>query len=415
MEAIKNDASTWGVEAVKIQSNFSSLVKDVFNSDARLAKTGIGTFTASRGTVAYTGTAVRFTGNYVADGVYPDIRRNTTLPVGKYAAYLKGKAITVGANGAKVILQDSAGAAVTLYKESANLVADTEFEIYQVFDVTVESACIIYAQLASLSTVADQTNVIDYYCIGVFKIPDNFYVDDRLIKPIILDQALRYSKAASKLDYSFAGISWTAGGDSITYQEKYITPIKSAFDAGKFLNLGVGGKRLAGAANPANPIMCSNEYIDTFPFSDVITMLGGPNDFQSNVAIGTIADATESTFYGGLNLLVQRMLTRHPLTRFVLITTLYGELPSKIASDGWPNKYTNSIGHTLNDYAQAVRLCGLKWNVPVFDANAILGYNTINISSFVNDDGGGDRLHINDLTGQRMARGLADFFHKILI
>ena len=196
------------------------------------------------------------------------------------------------------------------------------------------------------------------------------------------------------------GMSWASLGDSITYQNKWQPYVVNAL--GLVSNVyGEGGAQLIGAMASTTAI-CRETRISEIPTdTDLITVLAGTNDWAQNVPIGALGDTDgAATFHGGLYTLAVNLMSRFPDKRIVLMTTTYGELPEYEAR-GWGNAYTNTQGLTTRDYAQAVREAAEVWGFPVADLQAKCGWNTINIRTFINDDGG--LLHPNNTGGERIA------------
>lgn len=134
--------------------------------------------------------------------------------------------------------------------------------------------------------------------------------------------------------------------------------------------------------------MCNDARIDAMPAdSDLITVLCGTNDWCNSIALGLATSINVTDFNGALNVLLSKLSTRFPAKRIVMLTTTYGEQPTNYGALGWANKYTNSAGLTANDYAEAIRLACKRWGIPYIDTNLKCGWNTVNITSYITDDG----------------------------
>lgn len=198
--------------------------------------------------------------------------------------------------------------------------------------------------------------------------------------------------------------TWTskivaALGDSITAQNKW-PPFVAAALGCVFVNYGIGGTRLSGAPGDVNA-MCQDTRINAIPTTiDALTLLSGTNDWAQNVALGAVDSNDPLTFNGAFNTWATKAMARWPAKRMVILTTPYGELPD-FATRGWPNAYTNSQGLTTRDYAQAIEVQAKRWGFPCIDINGTAGWNTLNIRTFVTDDGG--LLHPNEAGGKRVA------------
>jgi len=201
-------------------------------------------------------------------------------------------------------------------------------------------------------------------------------------------------------DFPWAGFTWTSFGDSLVAQDRW-QPTTAAKTGLIHTNKGVGGSLITGADGSATAI-CQDARINTIPlWASVVTVLGGTNDWAQNVAMGVLSDTDPAaTFYGGLNTLFSKLTTRLPTARIFACTPPYSEFID-FAGRGWPNATTNTAGLVISDYAEAIRLAAKKWGVPVIDIGAECGWNEVNITTYVEDDGA--LLHPNNTGATRMA------------
>lgn len=70
---------------------------------------------------------------------------------------------------------------------------------------------------------------------------------------------------------------------------------------------------------------------------DLILLEGGTNDWGWNIPLGTVSDTTESTYYGALNSMIEKLLTQYPNATVVMVT-------------GWHNPATNQRGEQRMDF-----------------------------------------------------------------
>ncbi|YP_010660045.1 SGNH/GDSL hydrolase family protein [Pseudoalteromonas phage HS6] len=201
-------------------------------------------------------------------------------------------------------------------------------------------------------------------------------------------------------EYPWAGYRLTTYGDSLTAQNRWQPTVASKTGA-IHTNKGVGGSRITGADGSTTAI-CQTARINTIGTGEhIVIALGGTNDWAQSVPIGSIDDSDPlATFYGGLNRLYLNLTTRLPEARLLAGTPPYSEFID-FASRGWVNGATNNAGHVIDDYAEAVRIAANKWGLPVVDFNAECGWNEVNITTYVEDDG--NLLHPNNKGATRMA------------
>lgn len=185
-------------------------------------------------------------------------------------------------------------------------------------------------------------------------------------------------------------------GDSITSGNQWQPAIVTALGL-DHTRYGVGGRRITGATG-----MCQDSQINTLPTDrELIMVLGGANDWSGSVALGAATSADTNTFYGALNQMCEKLTNRFQTAVICLLTTTYAEDPARIVSDSWPNAYTNLAGLSTRDYAEAIRVAGKRWGIPVIDLDRE-GVNSVNVATYRTNDGA--LLHPNAAGGARMAR-----------
>ena len=198
---------------------------------------------------------------------------------------------------------------------------------------------------------------------------------------------------------TWAGKAWASLGDSITQQAKWQGAVVAALGL-IWTNFGVGGTKVTGAPGDASA-MCQDTRLDLIPTTaDLVTVMGGTNDWAQNVPMGAPDSVDPLTFNGALNTLATKLMARFPAKRVALFATPYGEMYDYVPR-GWPNAYTNTQGLTTRDYAEAVRQACKRWGLPCVDVGGNAGWNTSNIRTFITDDGA--LLHPNTDGGKRIA------------
>lgn len=205
----------------------------------------------------------------------------------------------------------------------------------------------------------------------------------------------------------YAGKNATALGDSITANGNMNnTGTHSAwrrFVANKMhftdevYNCGIGGSRVSGAADDA---MWKDVRINSIPTdSDVVFFNGGMNDWIGNAPMGDEDSFDTSTFYGALNTVAQKLITRVPNALIFWMTTTYGQYPNS----------TNSSGLTTFDYGRALKKVAEKHGFPVIDLHALCGWNQYNVSTYVNEETSGGNtiyIHPNETGGHKIATAI---------
>ena len=207
-------------------------------------------------------------------------------------------------------------------------------------------------------------------------------------------------------DWLFA--VYCSHGDSITWQDGkpyeqgqhigevakgYQTILKEKLSLSSYDNYGKSGWSMA--------VVNSNGIVNTIlgvshSKYDLVTIACGTNDFKLNVSIGTLGQIGDTTFddtkfYGAYRKAIEYILTSKPTIRLVLITPLQRD------ADGYDVNYTNSAGHKLIDYVDAVKALGKMYSLPVVDMYANSGFTKKTLSTYTMDG-----LHPNDDGYKRM-------------
>ena len=153
-------------------------------------------------------------------------------------------------------------------------------------------------------------------------------------------------------------------GDSITYGDKiadnnriYATLLAQRCNAVKTNNYGWNGSAIGGS----HP----DRFIDRYPLMDpdanLILVFGGTNDYKGagkdGTPLGVMGDATPTTFYGALNLLMCGLKQMYPDAQIVFVTPL--------RRVGYLRK--NKQGAHLNQYVAAIHEMAAFYGIPVID------------------------------------------------
>lgn len=198
---------------------------------------------------------------------------------------------------------------------------------------------------------------------------------------------------------------WATLGDSLTAQLKFQPKIYT--DLGLVLiNNGVGGAKLS-STDTGNFLSRVSELPDD---ADIISVMGGTNDWAQGVLLGDDDSVDIDTFYGALNVLIEALINKYPTKRIFFMTTPYGEFYD-FAARGWSSADLNNSGLSTKDYAQAVKNRCVFYKIPCVDVHNEAGWNSLNISNYMTDDGA--YIHVNDLGGERVADLVIDLIKKL--
>ena len=173
---------------------------------------------------------------------------------------------------------------------------------------------------------------------------------------------------------AYRKLTYTALGDSITYgaapnsgkivKVPYCNEVGNVLKLKRVHNLGISGSTIAGGPNSFTPM--SERYTEIDASSNIISVLGGINDYGRSISLGAIEDTTNTTFYGALNVLAQGLKEKYP-NAFIFFMT-----PLPIGNS--VNHIPNSVGAYVEDYVQAIKDVCNKYDVSVLDSYTVSGF-----------------------------------------
>lgn len=199
-------------------------------------------------------------------------------------------------------------------------------------------------------------------------------------------------------------------GDSITAgsgtTQIYYNILKDILGFSQMTGMGVAGSCVSAKSNYGSSNSPLINRWQSIPDRDLITIYMGTNDYGHNTPLGTIADTTDISFYGALNVIIPGILTAHPNSRLVWITPTH--------RDGFGSGFThdwvaNGAGKTLKDYVDAIKEVCERYSVPVIDLFSISGLEPVipGIKSTYMPDG----LHPNALAHNKIAVYMAKYLN----
>ncbi|MBQ9374997.1 MAG: hypothetical protein IJU04_01485 [Ruminococcus sp.] len=189
----------------------------------------------------------------------------------------------------------------------------------------------------------------------------------------------------------FKDKKFCAVGDSITAgQTSYVrgivlkTGMKMLFDVNNPTAIpGSTVTKYGNGDTTREDYMCSTARVNAIPQdSEVILIMGGTNDY--NATIGTLdGDHVETTFYGALQLMLDRIYARCPNADIFLC-----EMPYKLNETGIPH---------FEQRQQAIRDVAYKYGYPLLNTRAE-GVNELNYTIYRQDG-----VHPNEAGRERLA------------
>lgn len=189
--------------------------------------------------------------------------------------------------------------------------------------------------------------------------------------------------------------NWLTIGDSLTKPLMYQS-LSMKNKKYKLINCGFPGMSLA--TNSSKNSICDRVY-EYCNYEDVklITIMGGTNDFVSNVCIGDINSFDTHTFYGSLNKMINVLSDAYKTADIILITP-----PKRIFDDVGE---FNPINLKIEDYAVCMKNIAKKYNLKVVDLCSSSKINLNNFREYTID-----KIHLN-LKGNKV---LADMLQEYI-
>jgi lysophospholipase L1-like esterase len=208
--------------------------------------------------------------------------------------------------------------------------------------------------------------------------------------------------------HEWTGASFVVLGDSILAQgAEALDTVRDRLGFAGYRSVAVNGQTMTEAADGSDPATVAVALGESFCEHALAWIGVGTNDFKRALPIGdldgaTAADVDRSTFTGAYRTTIEHVLGDNPAIRLVLAT------PLQRSKDGLTTDHVNDAGHTLDDYAQAIRDLGRAYALPVCDLYADSGFSRLTLP-LLTDDG----LHPNATGYVRLGNRITAFLRTI--
>lgn len=230
----------------------------------------------------------------------------------------------------------------------------------------------------------------------------------RNVKHIYKSILKKVAERKGNLVRSYKGEKWVSYGDSITASNGWQPAVATELGLIHILR-GIGGTTIAEKGSIAwidadgNYIarppavqppgtkeilssMCNSQRIDAMIPLDtkVLTIMGGTNDYGTSTPLGrdlpTNENPTldESTFIGALCSMIEKIQTRVPNCRIILMTPIPRYHKGKYESK-------NRAGLLTSDYAKAIKNVAAFYALPCIDLHSKVGWNKVNGDHYLKD------------------------------
>jgi len=204
----------------------------------------------------------------------------------------------------------------------------------------------------------------------------------------------------------FSALKWNALGDSITDANIYQIHVNSVLNFQTIRKYGVGGTSIADPTS-TNTNSMVNRYVTMDNDADIVTVLGGTNDWGNNVVLESSNLKDKTTFKGALSVLCEGLLQKYPTKRILFITP-----PIRYNGSYTENDYSqqlNANGNTVEEFADAmIEICS-KYGIPCLDLYRNCGWNKYNFTHFIPDG-----VHPNDVGHKRIASLIIDKMESVI-
>jgi hypothetical protein len=162
--------------------------------------------------------------------------------------------------------------------------------------------------------------------------------------------------------------------------------------------------------------MCDSVRIDSLSMASDVWVCGplGVEDWFTNTPIGTINDVVNTTFYGALKEMAEKLQLRAPMKQIIWVTPHHVQYVSA-PNSFWTSGQRNGFG-TIADYADAVRNVARCYGIPVVDLGAECGWSSANCHGYLAPEGGSNtiRKHIGGTYGpQRAAKAVTSGLRRL--
>lgn len=199
----------------------------------------------------------------------------------------------------------------------------------------------------------------------------------------------------SKKNVYFLGDSITEGVGASCNENCFVSLFKAHYPDANIQNYGIGGTRIARKKTPSEYPIWDDDFnmrADRMDENaDLVVIFGGTNDFgHGDATLGNFGDKDVYTFYGATYTLFEKVLTKYPHAKCLVLTPLHR------LSENEPN----GLGNVLQDYRKAILETAEYFSFPVLDLFAMSGMNpkVVKVQETMMPDG----LHPNDNGYQRL-------------
>lgn len=210
---------------------------------------------------------------------------------------------------------------------------------------------------------------------------------------------------------NFLGDSITEGHGTSSEEKRFTNLLAAQYDI-LARNYGIGGTRIANQSVPSVEPRWDLDFVSRVeemdPDADAVVVFGGTNDFgHGDAPIGQMSDRTNDTFYGGLHVLYESLITKYPEAKIVVLTPLHRCNEDNLRGDG--NKEQDVA--VLKTYVEIIREVAEYYSLPVLDLFAASGLQPK--VPVIQEKYVPDGLHPNDAGHVILAEKIGNFLKNL--
>lgn len=199
----------------------------------------------------------------------------------------------------------------------------------------------------------------------------------------------------------YADLKWNVLGDSLTAYARYQLFVKNKLKIGTVRTYGFPGSNIRSG---------TYSFVERYPTmdndADIITVLGGTNDWGNNTIIDNPANKYDATtIIGAIRTIIEGMIIKYP-GKYIIWGT-----PTHRDNESHPTG-VNANGDSMSDVANAIKKVCRDYSIPCIDFYSEVGINKFNMNT--NGSLMPDRIHPADAGYKRMAALYIDMFKKII-
>lgn len=204
---------------------------------------------------------------------------------------------------------------------------------------------------------------------------------------------------------NFLGDSITEGVGASCYEKCYVKLVSDLLGC-EVNNYGISGTRIARQSKPSKPLSFDLDFqlrveiIDKT--ADFTVVFGGINDFgHGDAHIGVFEEKNPYTFYGGLRILIEKLIERFGKEKIVFILPLGMRGDDRFCGIG-----SLKSNATMDDYIEVMK--------KVLDTYGVAYMDLYHKLPLPEQDGGNeyfaDFVHPNDKGHEWLAKQVAEYF-----